>query len=41
MYQLSPNIMTFGVLALGCKNKTEALKLISTMEENGFRYSLV
>ena len=36
-YNLHPNIMTFGVLALGCKNMKEAEKLLSTMDTAGFR----
>lgn len=32
------DIVTFGVLALGCKNKNEAKDLIKIIADNGFRY---
>ncbi|XP_050440368.1 pentatricopeptide repeat-containing protein 1, mitochondrial [Adelges cooleyi] len=34
---LSVDIVTFGVLALGCKNKAEAKDLIKSMTDHGFR----
>ncbi|KAI9565645.1 hypothetical protein GHT06_009437 [Daphnia sinensis] len=39
-YQLFPDIMTFGVLALGCRTLPEADSLISDMENAGFRMRL-
>lgn len=35
---LGVNIVTFGVLALGCKNKNEAKDLIKMIADHGFRY---
>lgn len=35
---LSVDIVTFGVLALGCKNKNEAKDLIKMIADHGFRY---
>lgn len=35
---LSVDIVTFGVLALGCKNKNEAKGLIKIITDHGFRY---
>jgi len=32
------DIVTFGVLALGCKNKNEAKNLIKIIADHGFRY---
>lgn len=36
-FNLYPNIMTFGVLALGCRRMDEAWKLFETMDQAGFR----
>lgn len=35
--KLVPNIMTFGVLALGCNNLESTKNLINDIEEVGFR----
>ncbi|KAK4018353.1 hypothetical protein OUZ56_000414 [Daphnia magna] len=39
-YQLFPDIMTFGVLALGCRTLPEADSLMSDMENAGFRVNI-
>ena len=36
-YQLFPNIMTFGVLAIGCRKLSMAKELIEDMDAAGFR----
>lgn len=38
---LSVNIVTFGVLALGCKNKNEAKDLVKCVADHGFRYVFI
>jgi len=35
---LSLDVVTFGVLALGCKNKSEAKDLLKMIADHGFRY---
>jgi hypothetical protein len=37
---LYPDIVTFGVLALGCRTKQEAQFLLADMRDAGFRYSI-
>jgi hypothetical protein len=37
---LYPDIVTFGVLALGCQTKQEAHCLLTDMREAGFRYDI-
>jgi hypothetical protein len=37
---LYPDIVTFGVLALGCRKKQEAQGLLADMRDAGFRYSI-
>lgn len=38
---LDVDIVTYGVLALGCKNKKEAKNLIQIIANTGFRYVLI
>lgn len=33
-----PNVVTYGVLALGCKTKEEALDLLEEMNSFGYTY---
>lgn len=37
---LKPDIMTYGVLALGCKTRNEAWELITEMKEKGIRMNM-
>jgi len=39
-HKLHPNIMTFGVLAMGCNTLKDAGALISSMESSGFRLNI-
>lgn len=36
--KITPDVVTFGVLALGCFSMKEADALITDMDKNGFRY---
>lgn len=34
--KMRPDLVTYGVLAMGCTNKDEALDLVNQMNQNGY-----
>lgn len=39
--KLRPDIITYGVLALGCQNKEQADSLLKEMKDAGYRYDIL